>query len=107
MSYNFSVEFKVNTHLLLVKGMTSPVIKAKTNCANEDSTPAEGGELEDLEVFLTRRVIRPRQRGGSQSMGARRLRRKRRPYWMKRKLPEALVESLELDEQIYKALAKE
>lgn len=43
---------------LRVFGTRSKFFPAKTNCANEDSLPAEGGELEDLQVFSGARLPR-------------------------------------------------
>jgi hypothetical protein len=42
------------THLVQVNGQTSPCISAKTSGPPENCHPAEGGEVEDLEIFLVR-----------------------------------------------------
>lgn len=42
-------------HSLRVSGKRAPYFPARTNCRNEDAAPAEGGELEDLRVFVIRK----------------------------------------------------
>ncbi len=57
----FDVEIKICDHTLRVKGTTSPYVPATgPSLENAGGDPAEGGELEDLEVFMLRR----HRRGG-------------------------------------------
>lgn len=42
---------------LRVSGYKAPFRPARTNCANEDARPAEGGEVEDLEIAAVKRGL--------------------------------------------------
>lgn len=57
VSFNWEVEDGVELPVR-VFGNRTPYCPAKTNCADEDSVPAEGGELEDLQVFSGARLPR-------------------------------------------------
>jgi len=50
MKVEFSTEIYLDAR---ITGSISPYIPARINCSIENSYPAEGGELEDLEVILT------------------------------------------------------
>lgn len=55
VKFNYEVEEGVSLPVR-VTGSRTKFYPAKTNCPNEDSRPAEGGELEDLKVFSGQRL---------------------------------------------------
>lgn len=76
---SFDVTIKVDRHELHVTGMEQPFFPAKLTGHPDTWAPAEGGELEDVEVKLVRKG-------------------------RERALPADMVERLELDERIHDAL---
>ncbi len=56
MSTRFDVEIKLHGHTLRVTGTDTPYVPATgPTMAHAGGDPAEGGELEDLEVFMFHR----------------------------------------------------
>jgi hypothetical protein len=48
----FKVTVKYGGRDFEIEGSASPFVAARTNCANEDATPAEGGIEEITKVYL-------------------------------------------------------
>ncbi len=103
--YKFDIELTVRGHELRVTGLAYPPIAAVTSGPADRWAPAEGGEVEDIEAWYQRTVLRPRIRGGRQSLRGRRMRRHQWPRTQSRKLTDAMVESLDLAEKIQEELA--
>ena len=77
--FKFDVEIKLDGHDILVRGYAWPLIPARTDGLPEDCSPAEGGEIEDVEMFMLQ--------------GRR-----------ERRLPRALEEKYSEDPQIFEAV---
>lgn len=76
----FDIEFHFNGHDLRATGVEQPFVPATgPSMENVGGDPADGGELEDLEVYI--------QRGKKE-----------------RRLRDALVGKLELDDRIHEAI---
>lgn len=79
-AYQFDVEFNFQGHHLRATGAAQPFVPATgPSMENAGGDPAEGGELEDLEVYI--------QHGKKE-----------------RRLRDALVAKLELDDRIHEAI---
>jgi hypothetical protein len=88
MSQKFDVEVDANGRKFRVTGSTTPFRPATgPSMENAGGDPAEGGELEDLVVFLCRR--------------------RKDKTWTERKLCEAVTENLGIDDEIREALEAE
>lgn len=92
----FDVELTHGKHTLKFTGDASPSIPARMYESNGDpGSPAEGGELDNVKVFVVRSAmvwpVRPR--GGDQSLRARRTRRRQWQVRHMRELCDAVAES--------------
>ena len=86
MSTRFDVELRSSGHLLRATGTTTPYVPAKgPTMEHAGGEPAEGGELEDVAIFLIHR-----RKGGGHSF---------------RQLCEKTVEARDFDDEIREALA--
>lgn len=61
----FEVEIKLNGHTLEVRGWAEDPVPAKVSGPPDSWCPAEGGELEDLEI----RLVRKRKHGAKPGSG--------------------------------------
>lgn len=81
--YHFDVQFDIDGHTLRVTGFKQPEVPEVRATMGDPGSPAEGGELEDLEEWLLRRAPKGQR---------------------ERRLPPGMLERLDLDEAIYEAL---